>query len=64
MTDDLKEYVHFCCTSEDINNLAYSLMLTEAKNKVLVKTIDELIQKMATMAETVFTIFFKKICLF
>lgn len=27
----LKEYVHFCCTSEDINNLAYSLILKESK---------------------------------
>lgn len=24
---DLKEYLHFSCTSEDINNLAYALML-------------------------------------
>lgn len=32
---EIKEYVHFCCTSEDINNLAYSLMLTDGKNKIL-----------------------------
>lgn len=25
--DGLKEYLHFSCTSEDINNLSYSLML-------------------------------------
>ena len=24
------EYVHFCCTSEDINNVAYALMMSEA----------------------------------
>ena len=27
---DLQEFVHFCCTSEDINNLAYALMLKDA----------------------------------
>src|SRR5882672_4613923 len=27
--DDLREWVHFCCTSEDITNLAYALMLKE-----------------------------------
>jgi adenylosuccinate lyase len=26
----LQEFVHFCCTSEDINNLAYALMLKDA----------------------------------
>ena len=36
------EYVHFCCTSEDINNLSYSLMLNDARNKVLTVTFDEL----------------------
>jgi adenylosuccinate lyase len=27
--ESYKECVHFCCTSEDINNLAYALMLKE-----------------------------------
>ncbi len=26
---DVREFVHFCCTSEDINNLAYALMLRQ-----------------------------------
>jgi adenylosuccinate lyase len=30
-----KEFVHFACTSEDINNLAYALMLTDARTLVL-----------------------------
>ena len=29
------EFVHFACTSEDINNLSYGLMLAEAREKVL-----------------------------
>lgn len=28
--ENLKEYVHFSCTSEDINNLSYALMMSEA----------------------------------
>lgn len=47
-----KEYVHFCCTSEDINNVAYSVMLTEAKNKQLVANFDSLLNRMAGMAES------------
>jgi adenylosuccinate lyase len=32
----LREFIHFACTSEDINNLAYALMLRDARDKVLV----------------------------
>ncbi|MFQ6371104.1 adenylosuccinate lyase [Shewanella sp. YIC-542] len=31
----VSEFVHFACTSEDINNLSHGLMLTEARNQVL-----------------------------
>lgn len=31
----IKEFVHFACTSEDINNLAYALMLTDSRRDVL-----------------------------
>lgn len=48
---DVKEFVHFCCTSEDINNVAYSLMLSEARNKILLKSLDELINKFVTISE-------------
>lgn len=46
-----KEYVHFCCTSEDINNIAYSVILSEAKDKQLLVCYDQLLNKMAGMAE-------------
>ena len=35
-------FIHFCCTSEDINNLAYSLMLSDAMKKVIVPSIQEI----------------------
>jgi adenylosuccinate lyase len=44
------EFVHFACTSEDINNLSYSLMLGEARDTVLLPKLDELIAKLRTMA--------------
>ena len=33
------EFVHFACTSEDINNLAYALMLAEARERILMPAI-------------------------
>ena len=44
------EFVHFACTSEDINNLSYSLMLLNARDNVLVPQIDGLIAKLRDMA--------------
>ena len=45
-----KEFVHFACTSEDINNLAYSLMLRDAREAVLLPAIDEVLTKLRTLA--------------
>jgi adenylosuccinate lyase len=44
------EFVHFACTSEDINNLAYALMLRDARAEVLLPTLDALIAKLRDMA--------------
>jgi len=44
------EFVHFACTSEDINNLSYALMLNEARLTVLLPRLDDLIQKLRAMA--------------
>ncbi len=44
------EFIHFACTSEDINNLAYALMLSEARERVLLPAIDSLIAAIASMA--------------
>ena len=37
------EWVHFACTSEDINNLAYALMLHAARHTVLLPALDGLV---------------------
>ncbi|GAB1407599.1 adenylosuccinate lyase [Thermomonas brevis] len=44
------EFVHFACTSEDINNLSYALMLSQARQQVLLPKLDALIQALRTMA--------------
>jgi len=44
------EFVHFACTSEDINNLAYALMCHEARSKVLLPHIDALLSALRAMA--------------
>ncbi|MDI1253252.1 adenylosuccinate lyase [Thermomonas sp.] len=44
------EFVHFACTSEDINNLSYALLLTEARQQVLLPKLDALIETLRTMA--------------
>ncbi|MDH5649725.1 MAG: adenylosuccinate lyase, partial [Gammaproteobacteria bacterium] len=46
----IQEYIHFACTSEDINNLAYGLMLNEARELVLLPLIKKLIEAMNAMA--------------
>ncbi len=44
------EFVHFACTSEDINNTSHGLMLKAAREEVLLPTIDGLIQTLRGMA--------------
>lgn len=44
------EFVHFACTSEDINNLAYALMLKDAREFQIIPAMDELIARINEMA--------------
>ena len=46
----IKEFIHFACTSEDINNLAYALMLRDARDQVLLPALDKLIGSLATLS--------------
>ena len=47
---ELSAYLHFACTSEDINNLAYGLMLRDARETVLVPGIRSLIDSLRGLA--------------
>ncbi len=44
------EFVHFACTSEDINNLSHGLMLTNGLNKSLVPNMSAVIDKLEELA--------------
>ena len=46
----VSEFIHFACTSEDINNLAYALMLREARSLVILPRMDELIDVISDLA--------------
>ena len=48
---DVQEAVHFCCTSEDINNLAYALMLKEGIEREWAPAAREVVRRVADMAE-------------
>ena len=45
-----REFVHFACTSEDINNLSYGLMLSDARRDVLLPALDQLLNTLTQMA--------------
>ena len=45
-----REFVHFACTSEDINNLSYALMLRDAREQVLLPAFDGIIARLRELA--------------
>ena len=47
----VSEFIHFGCTSEDINNLSYALMLRDGRNRILLPAIDQITSALATMAD-------------
>lgn len=46
----ITEFIHFACTSEDINNLSHALMLAEARDRVLLPECDALLAAIKTLA--------------
>ncbi|GAB4120874.1 MAG: adenylosuccinate lyase [Rubrivivax sp.] len=44
------EFIHFACTSEDINNTSHALMLKAAREQVLLPGLDGLVEKLTAMA--------------
>ena len=46
----ISEFVHFACTSEDINNTAYGIMLKQGRDKVILPEIDSIISTLRTLA--------------
>ena len=50
-TQALKDFLHFACTSEDINNQSYALMLRAARTAVLIPRMRDLRGKLAMLAK-------------
>jgi len=48
----VSEFIHFACTSEDINNLAYALMLRAARTQTLLPLMDDVIKSIVDLAHT------------
>jgi adenylosuccinate lyase len=46
----VSEFIHFACTSEDINNLSHALMLRDARKRCLLPQMDQLIGTIRTLA--------------
>lgn len=46
----INEFIHFACTSEDINNLSHALMLNEARDVVILPKLAEITAKLKQMA--------------
>src|SRR6266446_3319967 len=44
------EFVHFACTSEDVSNLAYALMVAESRGKVMLPALDRVIAALRELA--------------
>jgi adenylosuccinate lyase len=44
------EFIHFACTSEDINNLAHALMLKRARDDVMLPALDRVVERLTGMA--------------
>ena len=44
------EFIHFACTSEDINNLSHGLMLTHSRDRVLLPALEHIIIRLGEMA--------------
>ena len=45
------EFIHFACTSEDINNLAHGLMLMHSRERVLLPALGKIITRLGEMAQ-------------
>jgi len=47
----VSEFIHFACTSEDINNLSHGLMLKTARDTVMLTMLDKLITRLTELAK-------------
>jgi adenylosuccinate lyase len=46
----VSEFIHFACTSEDINNLSHALMLQRSREEVMLPALDQVIARLTALA--------------
>ncbi len=46
----VNEFFHFACTSEDINNLSYAMMIKSGRDTVMIPVMDDIIHNLAALA--------------
>ena len=44
------QFIHFACTSEDINNLCHALMLQESRSAIMLPALDRIIERLRVLA--------------
>ena len=47
----LSEFIHFACTSEDINNISHALMLSDARSQNLLPQLQQVMRKLTELTE-------------
>jgi len=47
----ISEFIHFACTSEDINNVSHALMLSRGRDSVLMPQMDSVIDKLRELSQ-------------
>jgi adenylosuccinate lyase len=52
----VSEFIHFACTSEDINNLSHALMLKSGRDQILLPMVDEVLEMINNLAHQYATI--------
>ncbi len=50
LSDALTGFIHFACTSEDINNVCHALMLVDSRAKVMLPALDAITGRLRTLA--------------
>ncbi|MCH9699676.1 MAG: adenylosuccinate lyase, partial [Gammaproteobacteria bacterium] len=48
---NVEEFIHFACTSEDINNLCHGLMLKDCRKQILIPFAETLVEALSHLAE-------------
>jgi adenylosuccinate lyase len=47
----ISEFIHFGCTSEDINNLSYALMLSDARKQIILPALEDILSQLKKFSQ-------------